>query len=931
MSLAASINPGALLRSTLPVFRPYGVGAVTLVKNGHAKVEYNPSVFMEPPYRSENRIYDLTQVEVCDSPLDRLRRAEFDEPWKFELKMLAARLLSGNKGGQLSNARTEILPHQIFAAHKVVASPRRRFMLADEVGLGKTIEAGMIWQALSQRAQANRTLIICPAGLTTQWQEEMKDKFGVDFEIYGRDFTAANPRVWELRARAIASLDTLKRPDHKRILLENRKWDLIIFDEAHRLAARDYDSGETKKTQNYKLAEEIRGRQYSEAFLLLTATPHQGEENHSRFVNLLNLLDDEIDFSGLVEHGLFVPAGVKFTDLIIRTPKKDVTDAHGHKVFRGRQTHRLEFDMYAPEGRFYKAVTAYIRSGFKALEAVTDPTRRKAGGFLLTTFQKVNASSTAAIRHALETRLQKLSGELLAIQDRQRDEHEDEMFDERFEGEFEESQAPLMTDEEIVQGEIDTLERLLAMEVKKDRKLDELIRLIDLIGRESPRGDEEKVLIFTEYRHTQRHIVHALEKKYGKGSVVVIHGGMKLERQHEAEADIDSIWRPFASDGAMVAPTTKRTTQRLFREHPRVRFLVSTEAGGEGINLQFCHICVNYDLPWNPMRVEQRVGRVYRYGQDMVVQVYNFFNKETIEDKVSAYFENRVARAAKAIARVTGEDPEEIKASLNGQLESEIDPARLYTRALVEGDLNKQSQAEIANAVKRAQQAYEIATQSLFRDVSSYSFDNYQRELATELTLADVQNFVERYLQEHRRNLMPRDGFFEFLTPDPLKDSNLPDRFRTVTFDREQAIKRSDSEFLALGHPFTDAAIKHVGNYEFGGMTAARLLDSGADPELKGKTGWLFVFVTRHRVANEYGDECLFTFVPVFVDPTGSIDTHAAQAAVARSAAEKASLSQVPPFDPAFACARKHVESTSDIWDWDSDVEFLGASWCRFR
>ena len=178
-------------------------------------MEFNPSVFMHPPYRSENKILQLAEMEKVDTPLDRALAGNWDEPWRFELKMLAARFLTGNKGGQLSNARTEILPHQIFAAHRVVSSPKRRFLLADEVGLGKTIEAGMIWQALAQRGQAKRTLIITPAGLTTQWQEEMQEKFGELFEIFGRDFTAVNPRIWDLKATAIASIDTLKRKEHK--------------------------------------------------------------------------------------------------------------------------------------------------------------------------------------------------------------------------------------------------------------------------------------------------------------------------------------------------------------------------------------------------------------------------------------------------------------------------------------------------------------------------------------------------------------------------------------------------------------------------------------------------------------------------------------------------------------------------------------------
>src|SRR5262249_30430135 len=174
----------------------------------------------------------------------------------------------------------------------------------------------------------------------------------------------------------------------------------------------------------------------------------------------------------------------------------------------------------------------------------------------------------------------------------------------------------------------------LAMPVKRDKKADELLRLIDHIAQESPRGQEEKVLIFTEYRETQRYLVAELGKKCGRGTVVVIHGGMKLERREEAERELDALWSPVARDGALGAATTKRTSQRLFRDHARVRFLVSTEAGGEGINLQFCHICINYDLPWNPMRVEQRVGRIYRFGQEKVGQVYHLLNKAPVEETV---------------------------------------------------------------------------------------------------------------------------------------------------------------------------------------------------------------------------------------------------------------------------------------------------------
>ena len=335
-----AFDEGEFVRSKNPIYSNLGIGRIQKIRGPQAKVEFNPSVFMRPPYRSENKILQISELELVKTPLDRTINGQWGDPWRFELKMLAAKFLTGNKGGQLSNARTEILPHQIFTAYKVVSNSRRRFLLADEVGLGKTIEAGMIWQSLMQRGQASRTLIITPAGLTTQWQEEMQDKFGQFFEVFGRDFQAINPRIWDLKACSIASIDTLKRAEHKNALLENRKWDLIIFDEAHKLSAMDYDSGKTEKTQNYRLGEELRN--YCDALIFLTATPHQGEENNSRFKNLLLLLNDEINFSGLEDYGLFAPRGIRYTELVLRTPKKDVTDFEWKKGFQ-RKTNTLTF------------------------------------------------------------------------------------------------------------------------------------------------------------------------------------------------------------------------------------------------------------------------------------------------------------------------------------------------------------------------------------------------------------------------------------------------------------------------------------------------------------------------------------------------------------------------------------------------------------
>jgi superfamily II DNA or RNA helicase len=901
----ASAESGTHVRSRNSLYRALGVGRILKVKDRLCKVEFNPSVFSRPPFRSQNYILGLDEVEICPSPLELGKAGDWDEAWKFDLRQMAARFLTLNKGGQLSNARTEILPHQIFTAYTVVSSARRRFMLADEVGLGKTIEAGMVWQALLQRGYADRTLIITPAGLTRQWQEELQDKFQADdFEIFGRDFWATNPRIWDLRARAIASLDRLKRKEHKRVLLENRKWDLIIFDEAQHLSARQWPT-KIEKTQNYQLAEVLRG--YTDALLLLTATPHAGDPNHGRFINLVRLLEAEVDFSPLIDHGLFKPQnGIPYAKLILRTPKLKVTDAQGRAVFKGRRTVQLEFRMYPDEKRFYRAVEDYIRTGYNSLEQIEDPTRKRAIGFILTSFQKLNASSLRAIKEALKRRLGKLEQKVKELPP----EEEEEERDDRYLGEFEEK-AALKTDRELLSDEISVLKKLLAIPVKAEKKIDRLYELLEQVDKETPGA---KILIFTEYRRTQEFLKEQLESWYGAGSVVLINGDMELE-------------------GKTPDAVSKRRSQQLFRDDPSVRFLVSTEAGGEGINLQWCFIVVNYDLPWNPMRYEQRIGRVYRYGQDKVVQIYNLRAKETIEDTVRSYFDRRLWAAAEALSKVTGESEEELVGSLNGQLEAEIEPEDIYKKALVEGTLNKQSKEEIQEAVRRAQKAYEIATQSLFKDVSSYSFDTYQRALASPVNLKDLEDFTLKFLARERRQVQRKDGFYEFLTPDSLSDERLPERYKSVTFDRATAIRNSQAEFLALGHPFVDAMLRRVGDYSFGGHTAVRVIQADALDLASPKAGYQFDFTVRSRVQRDDGDEYLFDLHTFVVLPGGALDDKMAELAASEfslpdgpddAALEALRHLESLDLDKAYQSAKAALEKRAQFWDWDEDVDLIG-------
>jgi superfamily II DNA or RNA helicase len=907
-----NLHAGDSVASTNPGLRPYGVGRVLMVKNGIAKVEYSPGLFSEPPLYAHTKLLRVDEAEKVPDPLERAVNGEWEkETWRFDLRQMAARFLTGNIGGQLSDARTEILPHQIFTAHKVVSNPKRRFLLADEVGLGKTIEAGMIWQALAQRGQAKRTLIICPAGLTVQWQEEMQDKFGQFFEIFQRDFHTINPRIWDLKACAIASLDCLKRREHKEKLLENRKWDLIIFDEAHRLSARDYGETKTEKTQNYRLADDL--KEHTDAMLLLTATPHQGDASHSRFRHLLQLLDNRIDFGGLDngDQTLWSYAaresrdnGYKpYKDYILRTPKMNVTDSQGKKIFRGRDTHALRFPMFKDEATFYKEVSKYISAGYRMVEHLKDRNRRLAIGFVLTVFQKLASSSTHAIKAALYGRKMRLQDKYQRLPDAVSS--LDPLFeeaDERFEGEFEEKAAwRLKTEAEFVKDELKELERLIDMPVKQDRKLVELKELVERVFSESDKGDKEKVLIFSEYRKTQDYLVGELENSFGKGSVVVINGDMKLDQR-------------------------KNSVQR-FRDDESVRFLVSTESGGEGINLQFCHVLVNYDLPWNPMRVEQRVGRIYRFGQTKRVQVYNFRTKETVEDKIYGFLEQKIDIAAKALAGVTGEDPEDIKATMLGQLETEVDYNAIYKRAIVEQDI-AQSREEIEEGIRKAQLAYEIATNSLFKDVSGYSFPSYERELKTDVDLEALKEFTEHFLQYHHRQIQKKDMLLEFLTPDLLKGPGIEDRYSNVTFNRKAAIDNPALTFFALGHPFVDKMLKVCGDVSFGGYCAVKSIENR---RLKACKGIHFNFVVRGRIQREDNEEFLFSLHPVFVREDKTIDEVTTRISLdsygyseSGRICEKEVVFKIPVAD-AFEVAKAflHKQVGESIWDWDEDVSLL--------
>ena len=374
----------------------------------------------------------------------------------------------------------------------------------------------------------------------------------------------------------------------------------------------------------------------------------------------------------------------------------------------------------------------------------------------------------------------------------------------------------------------------------------------------------------------------------------------------------------------------KKRSISEFRDKPDVRFLVSTEAGGEGINLQFAHVMINYDLPWNPFRLAQRYGRLYRYGQDKRVQVFNLQNAETIEDKVRQYLEDKTRNAAVRLSGVTGETPVEIEEGLLGLFEEHLNYEKIYRDSLAKGNI-RPSQKEIDAAVKKAEKAYEIAYANLFsKDIAPFNPDRFKHEVQSPLTLEDVKAFVLDFVRrEGRRVTELGEETFEFLLPDCLRGvKELKSRYEKVTFDRTTAIRNSETEFMAIGHPFTNAVLRYCGSADFGGLAGGQVIER---PQSLSGSGALFHFTVKMTKEISGEESLFFEFVPVFVYDDGTVAPKEAVQAIVSELAKARTPSR--PMRSPVRVAEELFEKAKDQaleeyaqYDlWDDDVFCLDA------
>lgn len=730
---------------------------------------------------------DLAKIKRVD-----LRRRDFSgDADSLFLSMEAKRIRFAFQFDPLhavNVSQIDPLPHQIDGVYfYILKHPRIRFLLADDPGAGKTIMAGLILKELKQRGLVNKALIVIPGHLKDQWLRELKEKFGETFRVIDRAIMDASwgRNVWREESQAITSMDFAKQEDVM-VSLAEATWDLVIVDEAHKMAAYQYGR-KLARTERYKLGELL--SRNCNFLLFLTATPHRGDPSNFRL------------FLDLLEPGFFatnemLEESIKDKDnpLFLRRLKEDLKNFDGTPIFPPRKVITVKYRLSDDEKRLYNAVTEYVEKHYR--KAMDQPEKKRNAAFALLILQRRLASSLRAIRRSLERRrnkLRELYGRGKIIQevgyvDEEALEDSPEVERWRKEDELLEKLTSVDTLEELKE-ELEKLDELikLARDAEKkevETKLNELKRVMD---EEKLGKNGEKLLIFTESKDTLEYLVEKI-RSWGY-TVTYIHGGLNLDRRIGAEHE--------------------------FKE--KAQIMISTEAGGEGINLQFCWLMVNYDIPWNPNRLEQRMGRIHRYGQQYEVHIHNLVAVDTREGKILERLFNKL---------------EIIKEHLGSDrvfdVIGDIYPGRSLQDLIIDAITNKRSLGDILKdfervtdeeAIKRVEEATLEGLATKHIDLSHILGES---RIAKENRL--VPEYIEKFFLKASEKMgikvgKRRDGFYRIPSV-PYEFRDLPFKFRIkfgevfreygkFSFDKEQAFK-GQAEFVAPGHPLLEATVERI-------------------------------------------------------------------------------------------------------------------------
>ena len=710
-----------------------------------------------------------------------------------------------DKLSSLSNSRTRLLPHQIDATHQVAQALKPRFLLADEVGLGKTVEAGLIIKELSFRRNLKRSLIVAPATLCYQWQREMSSKFNEEYVILTRRNLQEVAASWSSFPRIITSVDFVKTEAVAYEVLRAR-WDIVVFDEAHRLR-RDY----SKVTQAYAFADQIAPR--AEALLLLSATPFRGKLEELFY--LIRLVDPDL----LGPHSSFMQeyAREDTTDAALARLRERLSRVliRRRKVEVGGFTKRfactIMLELAERERLLYDETTEYVRREYN----LAMQEKNRAVGFIMIVFQKLLDSSTNALVMALERRRVTL---------------EQRMFGAAAVAAFDEDDLEFLLEDDVPEDrlsqldpgqrtlrdtrrELLTLNRLIAIGrgIRSDRKLEKLRESLELLRKQG----RTKFVIFTQFRSTQDYLSENLKTF----RVIMFHGSLSAEEKEDA----------------------------IRRFEVEAEILICTEAGGEGRNLQFASVLFNYDLPWSPLKIEQRIGRIHRFGQKDDVKIFNFSTRDTVAERVLQVLEKKIRLFEQSIG------PSD---ALLGAVEDEGDFEASIMNMAMGRKSKAEFEAEVESRIKLAESGYQKLNDLVTPHCIDLNLNDYYAHTRRnrEIDNSEIERLTLQYVRSHLTES------FQLEAPPgsakqkaPVGDNaelrpeyvlRLPDgQAREATFRSETALECQAAEYLAVGHELVDRALEHFLHQR------ERAVFLHVPPSGALASGWLFVFLVRYQNA----------------------------------------------------------------------------------
>lgn len=823
---------------------------IKVTDNGDAS--WTIKLFPEDESRPKSFLYPLTPIEPIKSAVDNLQAGRLDHIDHYRLFTSATRLslvYEYDKLLSISNSKMVPEPYQLLAVKKVMESLRQRFLIADDVGLGKTIEAGLIMQELTARQRGTRVLIVVPASLQDQWKKEMLRHFHRKFYLYNsrkiegiKELVDENLNPWLAKNSIITSIDWIKpqyegsgasRRNVNRVFEQltsvEKPWDLVIIDEAH------YASTDSNRAD---LARALQDR--CESLILTTATPHSGNPQH--FFNLLNLIDpfmfadpEDLDRSD---------ARQRVDKVMIRRGKETIfelnDDGNLVKKFRDRKPHPIEIDFSKEEMALYQAVSDYTAMGWAQLsrKRKISASDRNIGKFLLTLVQKRMVSSLYALRETLKRRVEaivetrtvdKIDGvntrEIKRmLKDYTRSSYMEDEDRELVERYLETRKTQEMYAERT--NEVKTLREFLEqadhlIQAGQDSKLSWLMTFLQPILTQDP---NEKVIIFTEYRDTLEYLKAKLADQWwvGPNGIVTIHGGMPLGEDENEEG-------------------SKLYAERRFNE-PDTRILLATDAASEGLNLQkHCHILVNYELPWNPNRLEQRIGRIHRYGQKHIALIYNLMIKDSKEAEIF----KRLTEKIEIIRAQLGSMAEVLgileQVSLDDMILKVLDRSVPTQEASDIAERELQKMQQIANELQQMQ--FLSGCRQFTREDIQAADQTIAESQQAIPTHRDVQQFVETFLRVYgewgrgdrdgrKLHSTRHKGVYRLLVPPEIQDDKLPKKYDRIAFDRVIAMKDwergQEPNFVAFGHPLLERMVHYcrvVRSAELSGKLSALVTD----------------------------------------------------------------------------------------------------------